>query len=74
MVPVTERRKRNKMLTILSEKKKRVFYEAFVGKTRSVLFEHEEKNGYMLGYTDNYLRVRIPYEASLVEGLPTHNS
>jgi len=65
VVPMPERRKRNKMLTILSEKKKRAFYQLFEGTTRNVLFEHENKDGYMLGYSDNYLRVRIPYDAAL---------
>jgi len=65
VVPVPERKKRNKMLTILSEKKKRAFYESFAGTTRPVLFEHENKNGFTFGYTDNYLRVRAPFDASL---------
>ncbi len=65
IVPVQERKKRNKMLTILSEKKKRAFYEPFAGTTQSVLFEHENKNGFTFGYTDNYLRVRAPFDASL---------
>lgn len=65
IVPVQERKKRNKMLTILSEKKKRLFYQQFTDTTQSVLFEYENKNGFMLGYSDNYLRVRIPYEAAL---------
>ncbi len=47
VVPVQERRRRNKMLTILSEKKKRAFYEQFEGDTRPVLFEHENKDGFM---------------------------
>ncbi len=64
VIPVRERRKRNKMLTILSEKKKRAFYEPFSGTIRSVLFEHENKDGFMFGYTDNYLRVRIPFDES----------
>ena len=63
VVPVPVRRKRNKMLTILSEKKKRAFYEPFEGTVRPVLFEHEEKDGLMFGYTDNYLRVQIPFDA-----------
>lgn len=65
VVPVPERKRRNRMLTILSEKKKRVFYEPFAGTDRPVLFEHENKNGHMFGYTDNYLRVRIPFDSSL---------
>jgi len=58
------RQKRNKMLRILSAKKKLAFYERFVGTTRPVLFELENKDGWMYGYTDNYIRVRIPYDAA----------
>ncbi|MBL4586599.1 MAG: tRNA (N(6)-L-threonylcarbamoyladenosine(37)-C(2))-methylthiotransferase MtaB [Flavobacteriales bacterium] len=65
VIPVPEGRKRNKMLTILSEKKKRSFYQEFENTERPVLFEHENKDGFMLGYTDNYLRVRIPFNDSL---------
>jgi len=66
IVPVTERRKRNRMLTILSEKKKRAFYEPFANTTRPVLWEHENKDGLMFGYTDNYLRVSAPYDETAV--------
>ena len=55
------RNKRNKMLRILSTKKKLAFYERFIGTTRPVLWETENKDGYMFGYTDNYIRVRMPY-------------
>lgn len=65
VVPIPERKKRNKMLTILSEKKKRAFYEQFGNSTREALMEHENKDGYMFDYTDNYLRVRVPFDASL---------
>lgn len=65
VVPVPVRRKRNKMLTILSEKKKRAFYQQFVGQIRPVLWEHENKDGMMFGYTENYLRVSIPFDESL---------
>ena len=65
VVPVPERKKRNKMLTILSEKKKRAFYEQFENTTREALLEHENKDGFMFGYTDNYLRVRIPFDENL---------
>lgn len=65
VVPIPERKKRNRMLTILSEKKKRTFYEQFSGTERAVLFEHENKDGWMLGYTDNYLRVRTSFDTSL---------
>ncbi len=58
VVPIPERKRRNKMLRILSEKKKRSFYESQLGKCRPVLFEGENREGYMLGYTDNYVRVK----------------
>ena len=58
VVPIPERKRRNKMLRILSEKKKRFFYESQLGTTRPVLFEGENKKGYMFGYTDNYVRVK----------------
>ena len=65
IVPVAERKRRNRMLTILSEKKKRAFYEQFIYTERNVLFEQEEKDGLMFGFTDNYLRVSAPYNAEL---------
>jgi threonylcarbamoyladenosine tRNA methylthiotransferase MtaB len=71
IVPVHERRKRNRMLTILSEKKKRAFYEPFSNSTRPVLWEHENKEGLMFGYTDNYLRVSAPYDEGAVGTIET---
>lgn len=61
-VPVSERKRRNKMLRILSEKKKREFYESQLGKKLPVLWEDEEKNGLMFGFTENYVRVQKPYD------------
>jgi len=58
IVPITERKRRNKMLRILSEKKKRAFYERQIGQYRTILFENDNREGYMLGYTDNYVRVK----------------
>ena len=58
IIPIPERKRRNKMLRILSEKKKRAFYESQLGQVRPVLFEAENKEGFMLGYTDNYVRVK----------------
>ncbi len=66
VVPVSERKKRNKMLRILSEKKKMAFYESQIGKTLPVLWEHENKGGYMLGFTENYVRVQKPFDANSV--------
>jgi len=69
VVPVSERKKRNKMLRTLSAKKLRAFYAQFQGQSRTVLFEEENKNGRMFGYTDNYIRVSVPYDKALVNQL-----
>ncbi len=66
IVPVAERKKRNKMLRILSEKKKHSFYETQLGKTLPVLWEHENKHGMMFGFTENYVRVQKPFDAHSV--------
>ncbi len=58
VVPISERKRRNKMLRILSEKKRRAFYQSQLGKVRPVLFEGENKEGYIYGYSDNYVRVK----------------
>ena len=63
VVPQQERRRRAKMLRILSEKKLRHFYEDHLGSTAMVLFEQENVAGMMQGFTDNYIRVTVPYEA-----------
>lgn len=62
VVPVAERKKRNKMLRILSEKKKMEFYRTQLGKKLPVLWEHENKNGMMYGFTENYVRVAKPFD------------
>lgn len=66
VVPIAERKKRNKMLRILSEKKKMAFYQTQLGKTLPVLWEHEEKNGMMFGFTDNYVRVQKPFNPASI--------
>jgi threonylcarbamoyladenosine tRNA methylthiotransferase MtaB len=64
-VPMAVRRERSKMLHILSDKKKRAFYEQNLGTERSVLFEHEEDEGVMFGFTENYVKVKFPYDAEM---------
>lgn len=64
-VPVSERKRRNKMLRILSAKKLRAFYEKQKGKEMTVIFEHENKNGFMYGFTQNYVKVKLPFDLSL---------
>lgn len=65
-IPMEKRRERSKMLHILSDKKKRQFYEENIGSTRTVLFESEEDNGMMYGFTENYIKVKVPFDANLV--------
>ena len=52
------RNQRSKMLRILSAKKKRAFYEQNIGSSRTVLFEHDNKGGYIQGFTENYIKVK----------------
>lgn len=66
VVPIPERKKRNKMLRILSEKKKMAFYQTQLGKTLPVLWEHENKNGLMFGFTENYVRVQKPFDENSI--------
>lgn len=61
VVPVAERKRRNKMLRILSAKKLRAFYEQQKGKSFDVVFEYENKAGFMYGFTQNYVKVKHPY-------------
>ncbi len=66
VVPIAERKKRNKMLRILSEKKKMAFYQTQLGKTLPVLWEHENKEGKMFGFTENYVRVQKDFDPASV--------
>lgn len=65
------RSKRSKMLRGLSVKKRRAFYESQLGKTYQVLFEGENKEGYIHGFTSNYVKVKSPWNPELVNTL--HN-
>lgn len=65
-VDMEERRRRNTMLTILSEKKRRCFYEQHLGQVREVLFEHSKEPGLLSGFTDNYIRIEAPLAENLV--------
>lgn len=69
IVPINIRKQRNRMLRILSEKKLRHFYGKFIGKTETVLYEGDNKKGFMHGYTENYIKVKTPFDASLVNTL-----
>jgi threonylcarbamoyladenosine tRNA methylthiotransferase MtaB len=65
-IPLNIRRERSKQLQILSEKKRRAFYETQLNSDQSVLFEAEEDMGIMYGFTENYVKVKTPYNAELV--------
>lgn len=68
-VPMQERRRRNEMLTILSDKKRRAFYNQFLGRHREVLFEVHKDKSLMTGFTDNYVKVELPYDEKLINTL-----
>ena len=69
IVPVQIRRERNEMLRILSEKKKRHFYSQYVGQTRTALFEVSKNKDLMSGFTDNYLKIELPYHPEMINEL-----
>ena len=66
IVPKNVRNKRSKMLIGLSVKKRRAFYESQLNNELSVLFENENKSGYIYGFTENYVKVKTPWNPSLV--------
>jgi threonylcarbamoyladenosine tRNA methylthiotransferase MtaB len=68
-VPKTIRTKRSKLLRGLSVKKRRAFYESQLGSIRTVLFEGENKSGYIHGFTENYVKVKTPWNPTLVNTL-----
>mgnify|MGYP003450229766 FL=1 len=69
VVPANVRSKRSKMLRGLSVKKRRAFYESQIGTNRTVLFESENKEGYIHGFTENYVKVKTPWNPELVNTL-----
>ncbi|MDX5438501.1 MAG: tRNA (N(6)-L-threonylcarbamoyladenosine(37)-C(2))-methylthiotransferase MtaB [Pontibacter sp.] len=68
-VSIKDRNRRADMLRILSEKKKRHFYEQNIGREFTVLFEDDVKDGIMEGWTENYVRVAAKYDPVLVNEL-----
>lgn len=65
-IPGAQRNERSKMLHILSDKKRRAFYESQLGRVEEVLFEGDIKDGFMHGFSRNYVKVRAPYDPLLV--------
>lgn len=71
VVSATDRSQRSQMLHILSDKKRRYFYEQQLGKTATVLFEDDVENGMMHGFTENYVRVTAKFDPVLINELKT---
>ena len=71
IVPTTVRQQRSKALHILSEKKKNAFYESQQNTTHTILVEAEKSEGYMYGFTKNYVKCRLPYNSKLTNTLVT---
>jgi threonylcarbamoyladenosine tRNA methylthiotransferase MtaB len=63
VVPIPKRQERTTQLRLLSEKKKRAFYQSFVGQERSVLWEGVNEDGRMSGYSDNYIRLTKDFQS-----------
>jgi threonylcarbamoyladenosine tRNA methylthiotransferase MtaB len=71
VVPKKTRAKRSKVLRGLSVKKRRAFYETQLGETLTVLFESENKEGYIYGFTENYVKVKTPWNPAFINTLHT---
>ena len=69
VVPLKIRKKRSKMLRGLSAKKRRAFYESQLDNQCTVLFEGENKEGYIHGFTENYVKVKAPWDPGKVNTL-----
>ena len=66
IVPIPKRKERSKQLRNLSEKKKRAFYLSQQGKNEKVVFEKQEENGVMYGFTSNYVKVKTGYNPYMI--------
>ncbi len=70
-VPMSKRKERSQILHMLSERKKRAFYELNKNSERSVLIENEDNNGMMFGFTDNYVIIKVPFDSSYTNTIQT---
>jgi len=71
VVPVEERRRRNRVLRALSEKKRLAFYQSHLNSQRPVLFEKSKREGHLTGFTDNYIKVELPEQSNLINNIRT---
>ena len=60
-----KRSERSKILRMLSSKLQRNFYLKSLGTTKNVLFEQEDKNGFLFGFTENYIKIKVPFNKTL---------
>lgn len=65
VVPINKRKERSRVLHLLSDRKKRNFYESNKGTKRKVLFENDNHEGYLHGFTENYIKIKTPYQPKL---------
>jgi threonylcarbamoyladenosine tRNA methylthiotransferase MtaB len=70
-VDMAERKRRNNMLRILSEKKRLQFYRNMIGKNLNVLFEHENHGGFMKGFSSNYVRIKALFNSQIINKFVT---
>ncbi|MEK6615208.1 MAG: tRNA (N(6)-L-threonylcarbamoyladenosine(37)-C(2))-methylthiotransferase MtaB [Bacteroidota bacterium] len=69
VVPIEERRKRNKTMRNLSAAKQQKFYSDNIAAERTVLFERENKDGFIHGFTENYIKVKTKFNSNLINKL-----
>jgi len=69
VVPLDERKKRSQLLHLLSDKKTKLFYRKYINTTATILLEGSEKDGFMTGYTANYIKAELPYDKTLINTL-----
>jgi threonylcarbamoyladenosine tRNA methylthiotransferase MtaB len=69
VVPNKVRAERSKMLRILSNKKKRAFYQSQADKTKSLLIESNPQDGFLHGFTENYLKVKVPFNEEMTNSI-----
>ena len=65
VVSKSDRADRSKQLRILSNKLQRAFYEKYLDTEHTALFEQENKDGYLFGFTDNYIKIKIPFQSTI---------
>ena len=73
IIPNEIRSKRSKLLRSLSVKMRRKFYSKQVGTNKNILFESENKNGFIYGFSENYIRVKTPWRKNLVDNIVKYN-